>query len=911
MPARRLVGGSMVRVRGVGWVVAWLVLAAAPVASAQRGQDGALLGAVADPSGAVLPGVALALTSPELAIEPLHVVSDDSGRYRFPALLPGRYHLDATHAGFQAFSQPDIVIPPGLTITIDVVLGLDTLTERVEVRSLPAAIDIGSSSSPTAIDRLLLDSLPLSRDVHTYLALAPGVNGSVAFGGTARANPLRIDGAAADDPRSGQPVVPYTRAWIDELQIVGPGAEAQYGGFTGAQLNVVTRSGTNRLSGLGEWWTTRPSWGANNRGGLAPAEAEQFSPLQIVERWELVGQAGAPLRRDRVWLFAGGQQFVDDTIAASFAALPAGAERLVTEQRDRRGIGRITAALPSRLLAHGNLARIDRRGRRQDAGPFVRPEATTSSDSIDDIAGARLLWTASSATTVEARVGGNRRRGSGGAPRDRRNGPPGRVDLLTEVYSGNAPFYSDTAARVVTAGVTATSHVDAWAGRHELKAGVEHEWARSTIASGQPGGLFYYDVGGEPHQLEIWPGATVRVRQRRTSMFVQDGWAPLATVTINAGLRVDASRAVPPYAVRVSMLAVAPRIGAAWDVGGRHHTVVRAHYGRYFDPFVGGYYSFLDPVADQPRITAEAQPDGTWRELFRSSPATNFGIDPDVRPSFVSEILAGVEHALPGRIAVKVQYLRRRFDDTVAFIDTTTVWRPVQVVEPGPDGVTGTADDTGIFTLYDATNASEAFRVLTNPPQAYRRYDAVQLVASRRAAQGLAFQASYTWSRTRGNFNNNAFVNAAGQDAGLGGVFANPNRAINRDGRTGNDLPHAVKALAAWQAPGGWTVSGVYRYECCLPWARNVRFRAGLTQGFEFVLVEPFHRQGPSTHVADVRLEKTVRVGRLVAGLYLDAFNVANLGRATGFSGFSGPFFGTPDGWTAPRVLRSGLRLSF
>jgi hypothetical protein len=63
--------------------------------------------------------------------------------------------------------------------------------------------------------------------------------------------------------------------------------------------------------------------------------------------------------------------------------------------------------------------------------------------------------------------------------------------------------------------------------------------------------------------------------------------------------------------------------------------------------------------------------------------------------------------------------------------------------------------------------------------------------------------------------------------------------------------------------------------------------------------------------VLDLRLEKVVRVARRSLGVYVDVFNVTNQGVPTGIMVASGPYFGNPLGWSAPRTLRAGIRLSY
>jgi hypothetical protein len=201
--------------------------------------------------------------------------------------------------------------------------------------------------------------------------------------------------------------------------------------------------------------------------------------------------------------------------------------------------------------------------------------------------------------------------------------------------------------------------------------------------------------------------------------------------------------------------------------------------------------------------------------------------------------------------------------------------------------------------------------VLTNPSQAYRRYHALQVIGTRRAARGVAVQGSYTWSRTRGNFNNAFSSNAANNDNSINGVFVNPNRAINSEGQTGFDFTHNVKVFGVWQLPRRWTASAVYRYEAGKPWTRLVNF-TGLNQGAELVKVEPFERELPALNTIDLRVEKALRIrDRVTASVYGDVFNATNVGVARSYVTLSGPRFQTPSSWLDPRTLSLGLRMIF
>ncbi len=107
--------------------------------------------------------------------------------------------------------------------------------------------------------------------------------------------------------------------------------------------------------------------------------------------------------------------------------------------------------------------------------------------------------------------------------------------------------------------------------------------------------------------------------------------------------------------------------------------------------------------------------------------------------------------------------------------------------------------------------------------------------------------------------------------------------------------------------------SGSYRYESGQPWGRILVVTSGLNQGFDIVRTERLVRNSPARNTADVRIEKTLRLGSGPArvGLFADIFNVTNAGVPRGYVQQSGSRFGLPVGWIEPRTLSAGTRLIF
>jgi hypothetical protein len=369
-----------------------------------------------------------------------------------------------------------------------------------------------------------------------------------------------------------------------------------------------------------------------------------------------------------------------------------------------------------------------------------------------------------------------------------------------------------------------------------------------------------------------------------------------------------------------STTTIAPRLGVAWELTGDHRTVARAHYGLYFDTIFSSRIMQEDVTDVQPSYYLAIEGPDQFRELSRNIPQDRFAIDADLDHSHVKQLVLGVERELFSDVSLQVQYIRRRFDTFMGIIDTGSIYAPVRLRDPGPDGRPNTSDDGALLDVFNLTNPGNSFNLYTNPEGAFNKYDAVQMVGRKRYAGVWQLQASYTWSRNRGTVGNRWHVNAARYDLGAPGRFVNPNLNINAYGRASFDPTHEAKAFGTYRMPywGGTLLSAVYRYTTGQAWGRTA-FVQGFTQGRQRIRIEPQGtRRLPAVHKLDVRLEKTTSLParRGTLGLFIDVFNVWNQGvpdsdNVAAVNDFSGPQFGEPQTWVDPRMLRIGLRLAF
>ena len=884
------------------------LVALAPLAvSAQRGQVTGLTGVVRDSTKAVLADVVLTVASPELIGGPQTARTDAEGRYRFHTLLPGTYVLTAAHVGFESASHSGIELLPGLTHTLDVTLRISPVSAAVDVRATVPAVDVRSSASQQVIERELLEHLPReSRSVSDYLALAPGVTngtgGNVAFGGAAIANPIAMDGTNGTSPVQHAPQAAPVAYWLDSLQVVAVGANAEYAEYTTARLNLTTRSGSNRFAGLGEYSWTRRAWAKWN---------------ELLDWQNADAQLGGPIRRDRVWFFTGAEYYKNVYRVPAFAARPRAVDEPVADTRDRKMIGKLTTAPSRAVRLEGFMMRNRGTSVNGNARVGVLPEALGAFTNSQELQNVRLTWTLDDRTLVEAHYGRFRgANGQGPTSPDRYAGPAAHIDQATGVFSVNYQQVIDSSETVQSGRMSITRYLaPSRTGAHELKAGIEHERSQVEDDLRYPGGMIFFDRDGQPELVRQWGGAHYEPTHHRTSLYLRDSWQ-LGRVTIDPGVRLgfyDSS--VPqPASETYSNHSISPRLGAAWDVSSDHRTVARAHYGWYHDAMSTRFYEFLDAFAETPTITARIIGPDQFEEVSRfGGPGRVPTIDPDVRHSYVEEFSAGVERELWPRVSVKAQYVRRNTRNTIGFVDNGTTWIPTSAVDPGPDGRQGTGDDGGPLTIYINDQSTLPALVMTNPSAAWRHHDGLQFVVSRRPANGWSYQASYSWGRTRGSFDNENGSNAANTDAGQSGHFANPNRAINATGRTVFDRPHDVRAFGTYHLTywGGFRISGVYRLTSGNPWGRYVTSFDPRTGGA--VLVEPVGtRAYPALHELDLRVEKTIPIGGArAASVFASVFNVTDHVVAARINQNSGSAFGQVTTYTQPRRFRVAVRVTF
>ena len=240
-----------------------IVLLVIHVAASAQVTSGTIIGNVKDVKGSVLTGASV-----EAIHEPsgtrYKTVSGTSGKFNLPGLrVGGPYKLIITYVGFQTETASDIYVQLGVPSSIDVSLR-DNSTQLTEV-TVAGAVRKGTLISKevkgtgTNINKRLIAALPtLSRSITDITRLTPQSNGTSFAGQDNRAINFTLDGSIFNNSfglsalNGGQTnSAPISLDAIEELQINLSPYNLKDAGFTGASINAVTKSGTNKIHGTG------------------------------------------------------------------------------------------------------------------------------------------------------------------------------------------------------------------------------------------------------------------------------------------------------------------------------------------------------------------------------------------------------------------------------------------------------------------------------------------------------------------------------------------------------------------------------------------------------------------------------------------------------------------------------------
>ncbi len=606
-------------------------------AAAAQSATASIEGTVTDPSGAPVPGVTVVLTQQATGVT-REVVTDGQGLFRAPLLPVGSYEIKAELAGFAPFSQRDLTLTVGQTLSLTVPLAPAALAETVNVSGRTPIVEATRSQVSSTVGEATVANLPVNgRNFIDFALLTPGVTrdvrtGDISFAGQrGTLNSLVVDGADNNNTffgqslgRTGSGRAPYqfSQDAVQEFQVNSNAYSAEYGRAGGAVINVVTKSGTNAVHGSVFEFYRDKALNANDAINVLnrrPKSAYHYN--------QFGGSLGGPILRDRHFFFANydGQRNTqpndvfpgipsntpgDPDTAAGLARIRALANSWTRTQDQDVFLLKTDFQLASsqRLTLRYNHQNFTG-GNFESGGPQIALEHTGASKVMTRSLNASLTSVFRQSLLNEVRTQW---------ARDQEPGFANSANPEAVIRQGGSTvltigrnFFSPRETTIKRGQVADT--LTFVRGAHKMKAGADLVFDRilnffpgnfsgsytfNSIASFQRG---IPDGTGERYvQAFAGPGtsgATTHPDITEYAAFVQDEWRATPSVTVNAGLRYDLQKFATPEVrnpdpqlaqagIDTSVLNTdtnnwGPRVGVAWSPRGRR-IVARAGYGLFY-----------------------------------------------------------------------------------------------------------------------------------------------------------------------------------------------------------------------------------------------------------------------------------------------------------------------------------------
>lgn len=590
-------------------IAACCTVASVGVAGAQETTNYASLsGRVTDPQGAVVPGAQVSARHIDTNAT-ADTVTDSDGRFRFPYLRVGAYHVRVRLQGFLDATRA-VRLTVGSAFDIPIRLGVAGVETSVTVSGEAPVLETARSQIAGTVSLAEAQSLPMNgRNFLDLALLVPGVSpanvGSTQLFPETSAVPGQglsiasqrnlsnnfiVDGLSANDDAAGLSGMPYGMDALEQLQVVTSGGQAELGRALGGYINVVTKSGTNEVHGTAYDFIRDDDLNAANAlsGEKLPMNQQQYG-----------GSVGGPLVRNRTFYFANVEQRrLDQT--GLVTVLPENV-RIINSALAAAGSPGSpvsTGLYPNPVHSTHVLGKVDHHVSRSDqlsvryslydvtsdhsrgAGGLNAPTASAALDDVDHSLAVGNTWTISPRTVNETRAQF--------AYGDLKAPPTDAVGPAVNI-AGVASFgtLSVSPTRRLNAMYQIVDNLSHQAGAHALRAGVDLvfnddtiTFPRSVRGSYAFSSLANFLAGSYSGFTQTFGDPVVSQTSPNIGMFAQDEWRAGPTLTVNAGLRYDVQFL---QSIGTDASNVSPRVGFAWSPSASQNLVVRGSAGLYFD----------------------------------------------------------------------------------------------------------------------------------------------------------------------------------------------------------------------------------------------------------------------------------------------------------------------------------------
>jgi hypothetical protein len=927
-------------------------------------QTGEIFGRVHDPSGAVLPGATVTLTSPAL-IQPLSTVAAASGAYRFPNLAIGIYTVTFELTGFQRVIRPDVRIQAGFNAEVNGRLELSSVQETVTVTGESPIIDVRSNTLGTNFGKELLEAIPSARDPWVILEQTPGmvmnvqnVGGNISgqqasFGahGSTSNQQWNLDGATITDMAAGSSPTYFDFDSFEEIQITTAGGDASQEA-SGVAINFVTKGGSNQLKGSARLFDANKRFQSSNTPAEVAAQGGGAgNPLKDVIEYGT--EVGGPIVKDKAWFWGAiSRQSIKVGVLGFFKpGTPAGStdaddletdETVLNNQNVKLNYGWTARHKTTFLYSRGDKIRNAR-----GANSTTRIEASNRQTGPTNYYKVEHNWVASDRLMVEGEYSYN----NAGFLLDFHEDELAGVQRLRYVDQGDTFARSGTSSDNIRP--TYESRLDGnyflpnfLGGDHSTKFGVRWRSTPYETISKTGGGATARIRASGVNEVDVTRDGDTNREMWQYSFYFSDSYK-VDRATLTWGLRFDhqddraIAASIPANPLLPDLLPavifngadgdaqyndLAPRLAFTYDLRGTGQTVLKASAARYYG--LGIY------TAGSISPTGQTTLSYYWNDLnndlfvtrneidfargFRATPSANYdpnnpasvvspnSIDPDLENDITDEFVAGVDHELMSDFAVGVSYIWRRYHNFQADQRNATPesYSPVTFTSPCGNSLCDAPSYTA--TYYQRAVALPTGTVL-RLNNGSREYNGIEVTARKRFSNKWLMNSSFT-------LNNTVLTYESAADFSTSADPTNFDFTNGADSSGLNGPRWTAKLSGMYALPWNMSVAAFYNLRDGLQFNRTIQTpnRTG-SLGTANVLFEP---QGtthyPTFSQLDLHWDKNFVFGARRIQFNVDAFNLMNA--ATVLTRQTRQNFAQANYVTsilAPRVVRFGLKVNF
>ena len=926
------------------------------------------------------------------------------GSYQLVVLL--KNHVEMTFEGIEVRrgerSRFDVTLPPEVEASI-VVTGD---SPAVDVTRTDIRTDVGTDLlERVPVGRSIGDAVGLAAGVNSSAGgtgASPGNQNPSIGGASGLENAYVIDGVNVSDAgygglgaysfrhASSGTAVPFD--FVESLDVISGGFGVEYGQAMGGVINVLTRSGANTLRGSAFAYASPDSLRATRRE--PDLDNRSIHKIVEVDEWDLGFVLSGPVVEDRLFFFGA----YNPQSRTEIKRPDPDSELAPQGDREMETFRHAYSAKLSWNLApsHQLVLSVFGDTGSTDLGPQLdhptnfneNPNYESRLDFGFDAQVAHYTGVLTDSLTVEAQLSRS------STDFDERLPTAWDRHFLLDLsspeagVSGGPGYYETTEGETLQAKVKATKYFAAHGG-HALTIGAsldEVDYLGNFDYSGPPGVRFFdasgseqtYETGLAVLNLVIPTGPNVLrdlylvvqgflspaiqdTTTERLALFVEDRWYPTPNLTVVAGIRAERQEIqgggepqVLPDGTLVQPQRhefhledhIAPRLGLSWDFTGEGRGRLFFNVGRFFAPLSNSFAAnILSPGVQGINVFYDVQSGlGLEENLDPAYQTFDFGppvffasgeeVLPDTKLQYQDEAIVGAEYGVSNDLTLGARYVYRKLGRAIE--DFSLIPNEV-FTAGGAETQSLLAGNPG--KRLNPTCPAEHPNCWVDPK---RRYDALEITARRRFADGWQLLGSYRWSRLRGNYEG-LFSTATGLPGNASTIFDFPNNTdyteeelqticggapdfgscvaglppgMFNQGKTRNlpsDRRHLLQVAGSYQPRSRLGLGGNLRAANGLP---RIRYNSG---GY-FPGNVPVGTDGRTswTWGLDLHTDYRIRLGPSVEGiLVFDVFNVTGNERIVAYDPYQDTFlaqnsdFGRPFAWQPPRSVRLGFRIQF